>query len=663
MRLICGVFHLDGAPANDDRLDRMVARMDVPRLRPSVRTWREGPVGLAVLEFSPCRAPGPPPAWPERDGSIMVADVRLDEPDTLRRALGLEASTADDDAVLLAALDRLGPSGLDRVLGDFAFARWNRHTQCLTCGRDVFGIRPLSYVYQPGKLFAFASLPTALHGAGLVPKRIDPDALVRRLARVLRFDDSLIAGIARLPPAHVIEVGPGGLSLRRYWRLDRRAVGSRTCTPQDAARDLGRLVDRAVACRLPRGGDIGAHLSGGLDSSAIAVLAARHLRGAGRTLHAYSFLDRPRHDIALEDETDFVKAVVEQEGDIDWTPIPPPLVSQALNAPVDADTMAPLGADEPEQAVCARAEAQGVGLVLSGWGGDEAASFNGRGTFAELLLRGRWRTLAREVAARKLTRGVPVSRILYGEIVAYLVPEAAIDLARRIAGKPGRPNRQRPPFLSAEARRRLAASGRDGLRMGPDGRTNRWRLITSPHLAHRAETWAETGARYGLAFAFPLLDRRVVEFALSLPSALFVRDGFRRRPFRDAMAGVLTESVRWRHQKYVPFPGRLLDLVESRGVWLQEIDRYERHDTVRRLIDLAALRQFFERFPSADAVRREMRGNDRPAAAMSLLDALQALRMAAYLEQHGDDGFSPARSSLCPTGRGPEDPAGVEAGR
>ena len=75
--------------------------------------------------------------------------------------------------------------------------------------------------------------------------------------------------------------------------------------------------------------------------------------------------------------------------------------------------------------------------------------------------------------------------------------------------------------------------------MAPDGRENRWRLMTSPHIAERAEIWAQTGARHGLAFAFPLLDRRVVEFALSLPSEFFLRGGFRRRPFRDAMVDVL----------------------------------------------------------------------------------------------------------------------------
>src|SRR5205085_4959899 len=140
------------------------------------------------------------------------------------------------------------------------------------------------------------------------------DALTRRVVHALRHDDCLIAGIKRLPPAHFMEISREGLSLSRYWQLDRAAVGSCACSPQEAAHELRRLVDQAVDCRLPRTGEIGAHLSGGLDSSSISVLAARKLRETGRTLHAYSFLDRQRNDITLEDETEFVNAVAEQEG-------------------------------------------------------------------------------------------------------------------------------------------------------------------------------------------------------------------------------------------------------------------------------------------------------------------------------------------------------------
>ena len=330
MRLICGLFHLDGANANEGLLRAMAAQMVVSPDHPSLRLWRDGPVGFAVLDFSVRGAPTP--ALPETARSVIAADVRLDEPIALTGQLGGDASKAEEDWLLLAMLERFGPSALDRVLGDFAFASWNKNTHRLVCARDAFGIRPLAYFHKPGKLFAFASLPKALHGAGIVPKKVDEDALARRMVRNLRHDDSLIVGIKRLPPANVIEISREGISLARYWQLDRTAIGTRKCLPEEAARELRRLVSEAVNCRLPRSCEIGAHLSGGLDSSAIAVLAARQLREQGRALHAYSFLDRQRNDITLEDETEFVKAVVEQEGDIDWTPIHRPARMASLDA-------------------------------------------------------------------------------------------------------------------------------------------------------------------------------------------------------------------------------------------------------------------------------------------------------------------------------------------
>jgi asparagine synthase (glutamine-hydrolysing) len=638
MRLICGTLHLDGTSVSEELLRAMAAQMDVKRLRPSLCLWRNGPVGFAVLDFSARGAQAS--TLPELGTSTIAADVRLDEPVALARKLHANAAVGED-ALLLTALERFGPSGLDQVLGDFALASWNTTTQRLVCARDAFGIRPLAYAHQPGRLFAFASLPKALHGSGIVRKQIDEDALVRRMVRGLRADDSLVAGIQRLPAAHFIEVSREGLSLTRYWQLDRSALGTKRCSPDEAAGELRRVVDEAVECRLPRSGEIGAHLSGGLDSSAIAVLAARRLREEGRSLHAYSFLDRQRNDITLEDETEFVKAVVEQEGDIDWTPIRPPTASRGQVRPLDADKMTSLDADAPENAVCRRAEEQGVSLVLSGWGGDEGATFNGRGTLAELFLRGRWRTLAREVAALKRERGWPAARIFRNEVLSYLWPEPVIAFARRIAGRDPDLRKLFARTLSAAARGRLAASGDDGLSMAPDGRENRWRLMTSPHIAERAEVWAETGARHGLAFAFPLLDRRVVEFSLSLPSELFLRGGFRRRSFRDAMTDVLPASVRLRHQKYQPFPSGMIDLAESKDELLAQIDAYEKNERVRRMIDLAHLRRLVEAFPSPERVRDEMRKGDNPTAAPSLIAAAHALAAAAYLEQHGGEQTAP----------------------
>jgi asparagine synthase (glutamine-hydrolysing) len=438
-----------------------------------------------------------------------------------------------------------------------------------------------------------------------------------------------------------MEVSRDAVSVRPYWQLDRAAIGTRKCAPEEAARELRRLVAEAVRCRLQSANKIGAHLSGGLDSSAISVLAARQLGEQGRTLHAYSFLDRQRNDVTFEDESDFVQAVVDQESGIDWTPIRPSAGLFDPSASVDADKMIPADEDEPESQVCARAEQQGVGLILSGWGGDEAATFNGRGTLTELFRRGRWRTLAFEISALRRERGWSLPRVLYGEILAYLVPDTLIGLAKSIAGKKPNVSAEFPRSLSLESRRRLAESGEHVLTMVPDGRENRWRLMTSPHIVERAEVWAQTGARHGLAFAFPLLDRRVVEFALSVPSEIFLRGGFRRRLFRDAMTGVLPERVRLRHQKYMPFPSAFLLWAERKEELISQIAAFEKNKRVGRLLDLAHLRKLVEAFPSTDQVRANLGNNENPDASASMIAVAHALSAAAYLEQHGSGGSNP----------------------
>src|SRR6202044_1733171 len=173
MRLICGLLNLDGANASADLLRAMAAEMVLPRLRPGLSLWRDGPGGLAALDFS--RRGGSAGTLPEMAGTVIAADVRLDEPETLRTP-DLPAA-AEEDLLLLATLERFGPSALNRVLGDFAFAHWQKSAGRLVCGRDIFGVRPFAYVHQPGKLFAFASLPKALYGPGIVAKKIDEEAL------------------------------------------------------------------------------------------------------------------------------------------------------------------------------------------------------------------------------------------------------------------------------------------------------------------------------------------------------------------------------------------------------------------------------------------------------------------------------------------------------
>lgn len=624
MRLICGLYRLDGEAVVPGTIGAMAAGMVAAPLRPVTRCWAEGSAGLAVVDFAPTATRGPL-AGPGA-GQVLAADVRLDAPEELAALLG--APGVNDDDLLAAALSRWGSDAPRHLLGDFAIAQWEPATGRLLCARDIFGVRPFHYVWQPGKLFGFASFPAGLHAAGLVARGFERMALARHLVQRQRPDETLFVGVSRLPAAHMLEVTPAGLSLRRYWAPDARAAGRLKATPEAAAAEMRRLVEAAVRSRLPRTGPVGTHLSGGLDSSAIAVLAARALRDRGGTLRAWSFLDVQRNDIALEDETAFVQSVLDQEPDIAWAPVRP--ARDDVDAgPYHSDVPLPLGPEEPESAVCADAAAAGVQVILCGWGGDEAATFNGRGALAEHLLRGRWRMLAREFSALKRARGASAAALLRGEILAFLAPVAlhAAFARRRGAGLQDRLVSCLSPDLVAG----LQADAAGMLLMAPDARTNRVRLIGSPHIAQRCENWAAQGARHGIAFAFPMLDRRVVDYALSLPSDLFLRGGWRRRVFRDAMQGILPEAIRGHHGKSTPFPGVSLIMAEQRDKLAGRLDAFAADATVRDLFDLDALHARIAALPDPEALKPALSGNARPTPDTPVLR--HALRLAAYLAQ------------------------------
>ena len=77
-------------------------------------------------------------------------------------------------------------------------------------------------------------------------------------------------------------------------------------------------------------------------------------------------------------------------------------------------------------------------------------------------------------------------------------------------------------------------------------------LLNLGHISYRLESWAAHGASLGMAYAFPLLDRRIVEFALSIPDYFYFKNGWKRYLYRTAMQGILPDEVRWHKVKEDP---------------------------------------------------------------------------------------------------------------
>lgn len=183
--------------------------------------------------------------------------------------------TASDTEVLLAAYRRWGAGCLHRLHGMFAFAVWDVQRRELFLARDRMGIKPL-YLHRSGYGLLFASELRALFASGLVPKALDPDALVDYLRYQTVHGPATIAkGVAMLQAGHWLRITEGKIEEEQWYGPASAAVTYPEGLGADRAHAIVReRMGAAVRRRLVADVPFGAFLSGGIDSSAVVGLMA-----------------------------------------------------------------------------------------------------------------------------------------------------------------------------------------------------------------------------------------------------------------------------------------------------------------------------------------------------------------------------------------------------
>lgn len=486
-------------------------------------------------------------------GLAIAASARLDNRDELGDALGLPragASALADRDLILAAYRRWGRECPERLLGDYAFAVWDAGRGFLFCARDHMGAQPLYYAETP-RGFAFASALEGVLAAPGVSDALDESVVLTFLTGALTTRSrTFFRAVRKLPPGHSLVVKGGALRLRRWWRPE-EAPRLPPASDDDCAAQFLHLYRQAVRDRLRGPDPVGVHLSGGLDSSSIAVLAARELRSQGRppplAFSHLPVLGEAPGDREYEADYAAVAAVAGQEGLQVFHEVP-----DFLSA-IRADPVFPVNRSQGgESKVQRRAAAQGVRVLLSGWGGDEGVSYLGRGHYAALLLRGRWaRFLAETRAAGENPLGEAARALLMVSPQGHELRVAMRRLGKRLRGVPVL---ERRVVVNAEFARSLRPLPKKRwLRAGV--RRSQLARLLSGGVTQVMEDWAASGARCGLEYRYPLADRRLLEFALGLPPEQFKRpEGSRwlmrhalspRRPCPHADAPVLPLQVGW----------------------------------------------------------------------------------------------------------------------
>jgi asparagine synthase (glutamine-hydrolysing) len=278
---VTGIFHLDGQPASPVLLRRMADAV-AHRGPDGEGHFIDGAVGLghrrlAIIDLS--SAGHQPMQTP--DGRYVVSYngeiYNFQELRTELEALGRRFRSRTDTEVLLNALAEWGLHAIGRFNGMFAFAFWDTKERTLLLARDRYGIKPLYYAIV-GRTLLFGSEIKAILAHGAYRTELDKEALLEYFTFQNFFTDrTLFAGVRLLPAGCRLTVAADREpEVRRYWDYH-FAEPEQAADEREYLEELDRLFRQAVNRQLVSDVDVGAYLSGGMDSGSITALAAQQL--------------------------------------------------------------------------------------------------------------------------------------------------------------------------------------------------------------------------------------------------------------------------------------------------------------------------------------------------------------------------------------------------
>jgi len=483
------------------------------------------------------------------------------------RSRGHVFATNSDTEVIVHLYEELGADFVGRLNGMFAIGLWDTRRGELVLARDPLGIKPLYWCRREGVLFFASELKCFLPalGTGLRPGKAALAAYLH-LGYVPRVAQP-VEGIERLLPGRVLRFDGSEPRVRRYWSLEEHVGAGEPLDGRDAVERAGELLDDAVRIRLRSDVPVGTFLSGGLDSSTVTALAARHLpriSSFGITFRGHFF-----------DETPYAEAVAAHVG------------SQHRQITIEADELLEhldrlaWHLDEPNwdpamlpSYIICREARRSVKVALSGIGGDEIFGGYHRhldpppldtpACWLRAVMPG---PLRRFVAAafgrRRSGRARRFSRLGYDNNViglAYWVDQADAALLERVA--PWAPELFDVPewieSVMAETRRGDWVNSRlyyDATNYLPD------QILAMTDRASMAVS---------LEVRVPLLDRRLVEFMSGLPGRMKVRPGEGKLVLKEVARRLLPSEVLERRKLGFGVPvrrwildGRIQELMRS----------------------------------------------------------------------------------------------------
>ncbi|MBY0493277.1 MAG: hypothetical protein K2Y23_03585 [Cyanobacteria bacterium] len=479
------------------------------------------------------------------EGIVVACDGRLDNARELGRALGVTGAGAVE--VITAAYQEWGVAAFAKLVGDFSFALWDAPSRALLLCTDGLGRTPLYYRVTDAEC-VWSTSGRSLAAATMGSLAPDPDYVADYLVNRIS-GSSPYTGVNYLPGGHYLRVTGDRCSVHRYWSLDTTKELRYTADVDYEAHFL-ELFDRAVSDRLDSEGPIFCELSGGVDSSSIVCTAKRLADESDQVdLRTVSYVF---DSATTSDERQFINVVEDYIGR-------PGLHLSETEHPIF--TIPDPTAIEPEeptaQLLYLRRQdhlakvmsAANARVILSGIGGDQmflSENVPSVLPLADHIVRLALKPLLRDTYLWSRTLHWPLFKTLWLGGLQPLAPRQA----RGMFMPAGRLSDFIDPEFSKRTNlsRRFITAGDERVKGLPSRQLQYWALRFSmrPFALNRCLSVGCADVRY------PYFDRRLVEFALSLPLDQKARPGETRSIVRRAFAGRLPELIRQRRSKAGP---------------------------------------------------------------------------------------------------------------
>ncbi|TWE07970.1 asparagine synthase (glutamine-hydrolyzing) [Rudaeicoccus suwonensis] len=454
--------------------------------------------------------------------------------------LGRSFSTDSDTEVVLHAFAEWGTDAFDRFNGMWGLAIWDAQEQRLTLSRDHFGIKPV-YVAQVGETLFFSSEIKSILATGVYDRRPNDRSIYRYLRFRIHEDgrETFFQGIERLEPGEYLSVDASGIQRGFYTRLREELAELATQQrPYDdaAAAEYKQRLTEAVRLRLQSEVPVGTSLSGGLDSSAVAVIINKLLNDGDATTKSVGAQQNTFSAVfpgSDNDEEKYVDAVLDIcKGHVDSHKILPTADEFKVDLRDFIRTQEePLISSGPyAQFQVMREATKHVTVLLDGQGADEMMA--GYIPYYFVYLR-QLRAQGATAAALELSKSLDV-----------LYRLGRFKLKSKLKGNKSIPGERLlgDDFVTTYAAERYSV----------EGANLKKRLIEDlfigslPSLLRYED---KNTMRFSLEGRVPFLDKEVVKFIFSLSDEAIIKDGWNKRVLRDATRGLLPDLINRRRNK------------------------------------------------------------------------------------------------------------------